>query len=65
MEVGEQTTLRFLDETLHARRNAEPLEFARDQLVARHHRLNGLLPVVAGQRTASSLFRFEPERVDD
>lgn len=60
MEIGEQPPLRLLDEAFHARRNAEPLELARHQLVARHHRLNALRPVSAGQRAAAGLLRFEP-----
>lgn len=60
MEIGEQPPLRLLDEALHARRNAEPLELARHQLVARHHRLHALRPVSAGQRASAGLFRFEP-----
>lgn len=62
MEVGEQPTLRLLNEILHPRRNAEPLEFARHQLVARHHRLHALDPVLVGQRAPASLRRFEPVR---
>lgn len=59
MEVGEQPTLRLLDETLDTRRNPKPLELARHQLVARHHRLDVLHPVLFGQRTAAGFLRFE------
>lgn len=64
MEVGEQSTLRLMNEVLHARRDAEPLEFARHQLVARHHRRDVLHPIGAGQRAAAGLLRFESANRD-
>jgi hypothetical protein len=63
MEVGEQPPLRLLYKTFYAVLQPEPLELHRHQLVARHHRLDGRLPVGPDQRTPPRLLRLELGRV--
>lgn len=53
----------LLDEALDAILEAEPLELARDELVARHHRLHLLLPLLARERAAAGLLRLELARI--
>lgn len=63
MERGEETSLGPLNELLYPRLQTEPLELARDQLVASHHRIYLLHPIGSDQRTAASLLRFKLFRI--
>lgn len=60
VERGEEPTLWLLNKVLDATLQPEPLKFACDKFVARHHRLHLLSPVRPNQRTSASFWRLEP-----
>lgn len=60
VERGEEATLWLLNKVLDATLQTEPLKFACDQFVARHHWLHLLPPFGPDQRTSASFRRLEP-----
>lgn len=60
VERGEEPTLWLLNKVLDATLQTEPLKFACDQFVARHHRLHLLPPFGPDQRTSAGFRRLEP-----